>query len=287
MIPSANRPKPVLSIIFIIILTLSGFAAIYILYKFLTGSSTPSSTPVITTNTAGTAPPATFPTVPIPYEGGDYTVSSWIYINSYNVNRNRRKHIFELAGPSFSTLLIGLGAFKNTLVVRTHSRDSALTTGATVASTAAAGARIPGIQTPGSEEASRADSSLTTADLNSLFQPLAMDDTLLDTSTICDLPDVDMQRWVLITVVLSGRIIDVYMDGKLARSCVTPSYYKVDPAGVKVKMMDRGGFDGHVSTTGVYPTALSPNDVYSIYLSGPTGTSTTVAGWFSAIFTGK
>jgi len=274
--------------IFMIILTLLGVAFLYYLYKFLSGSSTVAkSTQVIITDTVGTSAPINLPVIPQPYEGGDYSVSTWVYINSYNVNRNRRKHIIELAGPTFSTLLIGLGAFKNTLIVRTHSRDSSTSTPATVATSAAASAKVPSNQTPASEEAARQNSSLTTADLNSLFQPLAMDDALIKASPICDLPEIDMQRWVLVTVVLSGRIIDTYIDGKLARSCVTPSYFKVDPAGVKVKVLERGGFDGHVSTTGVYPTALTPDDVYQIYLAGPTGTSTTTAGWFSAIFTGK
>jgi hypothetical protein len=273
--------------IFIIILTLLGVGFIYFLYKFLSGSSTVASTAVIVTDTAGTSGPINVPAIPQPYEGGDYSVSTWVYINSYNVNRNRRKHIIELAGPSFSTLLIGLGAFKNTLMVRTHSRDNSSSTPTTVATTAAANATVPSNQTPSSEEAGRYNSSLTTADLDSLFQPLAMDDALINTSPVCDLPEIDMQRWVLITVVLSGRIIDTYIDGKLARSCVTPSYFKVDPAGVKMKVLERGGFDGHVSTSGVYPKALLPSDVYNIYLAGPTGTSTTTSGWFSAIFTGK
>jgi len=251
------------------------------------GAGSIQSTSILTNDTVATSPPIVFPTVPAPYEGGDYSVSTWIYINSYNVNRNIRKHILEIGGSTFSTLLIGLGAFKNTLLVRTHSRDNDTAVVSNTPPTKAASTEPPANQTPASEEATRLDGSLTKADLDALFKPMAMDDTLLDTSPICDLPEIDMQRWVLVTVVLSGRIIDVYLDGKLARYCVTRSYYKVDPTGVKVKMLDRGGFDGHVSSTNAYNYALTPSEVYRVYQSGPTGTSSTVSGWFSAIFKGK
>jgi hypothetical protein len=95
-----------------------------------------------------------------------------------------------------------------------------------------------------------------------------------------------MQRWVNVTVVLSGRTIDVYMDGKLARSCLTPSYYKVDPTGVKLKITERGGFDGYINGVSMYNYPLSPADIYHIYQAGPTGTSNGVGTLMASLFTG-
>ena len=97
---------------------------------------------------------------------------------------------------------------------------------------------------------------------------------------------IDMQRWVNITVALSGNMIDVYMDGKLARSCVTPSYYKVDPTGLKMKITERGGFDGYLNTVTTFNSPLSPSDIYRIYQAGPTGTSAGVGTLMSSLFTG-
>jgi hypothetical protein len=245
-----------------IALILVGLVAIYYLYNFITRTTSVKSTDILVQDTQGTLKITNLPTLPPIYEGGEYAVSMWVYINSYNVNRNRRKHIFEIAGTSFSTLLIGLGAFKNTLIVRTHSKDfdgSVLGT-ATARNSA---------QTPGSEEATRMDGSLTQSDLTSMFQPLALDDSLLDASPTCDLPEIDMQRWTFITVAVSGRTIDVYLDGKLARSCVTKSYYKVDPTGVKAKLLEHGGFDGRISKVIVYNNGISSNDVYRMYQKGP------------------
>lgn len=245
-----------------IALVLVGLVAIYYLYNFITRTTSVKSTDILVQDTQGTLKITNLPSLPPIYEGGEYAVSMWVYINSYNVNRNRRKHIFEIAGTSFSSLLIGLGAFKNTLIVRTHSKDfdgSVLGT-ATARNSA---------QTPGSEEATRMDGSLAQSDLASMFQPLALDDSLLDASPTCDLPEIDMQRWTFITVALSGRTIDVYLDGKLARSCVTKSYYKVDPTGVKAKLLEYGGFDGRVSKVVVYNNGISSNDVYRMYQKGP------------------
>jgi hypothetical protein len=87
-------------------------------------------------------------------------------------------------------------------------------------------------------------------------------------------------------VALSGRTIDVYIDGKLARSCLTSSYYKVDPTGVKIKITERGGFDGYINGVTVYNTPLSPADIYHIYQAGPTGTSAGVGTLVASLFTG-
>jgi hypothetical protein len=250
------------SMLVTIALVLVGLVAIYYLYNFVTRTTSVKSTDILVQDTQGTLKMTNLPALPSIYEGGECAVSMWVYINSYNVNRNRRKHIFEIAGTSFSTLLIGLGAFKNTLIVRTHSKDfdgTILGTSTTPNPT----------QTPGSEEATRMDGSLRPSDLTSMFQPLALDDSLLDASPTCDLPEVDMQRWTFITVALSGRTIDVYLDGKLARSCVTKSYYKVDPTGVKAKLLEYGGFDGRISKVVVYNNGISSNDIYRVYKKGP------------------
>jgi hypothetical protein len=281
-----TRASSAISILITAVLILAGFVALYYLYKFVYGTLAISATPISTGQKAAMTAPTNLPAAPAIYEGGDYSVSMWIYVNSYNVNRNSRKHLFELVGDTFSTLLIGLGAFKNSLLVRTHSRDLG---SSTYTSTDACGNKVTtskpaGTQTPASEEAMRQDGSLTKQDLSTFFQPLAVDDSIIDSSPMCDLPEIDMQRWVLVTVVLSGRIVDVYLDGKLSRSCITRSYFKVDPTGVKIKMLQNGGFDGQIGNTMAYNYALTPSDVYRIYQNGPTGTSTDVMNWFVSLF---
>ena len=306
---SSGAPKGfgLLTLIYVFI----GLIAIYFLYRFLYVTVDNKSTLLVGGKRAADSSPDKLPTIPTPYEGGDYSFSTWIYVSSFNKNRNARKHIFELQGKYFSTLLVGLGAFKNTLFVRTHTNDpsvegfqantGAAATGAAAANTGAAAAAAKAPAATGSAatgptagttsavppNASDKIGNLSATTISSMFAQLAMGDQLLDTPPICDLPEIDLQRWTMITVVLSGRTIDVYLDGKLSRSCMSGSFYKVDPTGVKAVLTERGGFDGYTGPTSVANYAMNPDEIYRAYLAGPDGGgSMDFFGWFISLFKG-
>ena len=117
---------------------------------------------------------------------------------------------------------------------------------------------------------------------------MTSDDALLTgVPTQCDIPEIDLQRWTMVTVVISGKTIDVYIDGKLSRSCITPSYFRVDPsADTKLKIIDRGGFDGYIGQTTVGSYSMNPDEIYKTYLSGPTGVSLDLFSWMASLFKG-
>ena len=286
-------PSRAVGILVTALVGIAGLVGIYFLYSFLYTTQTSEMTTLVKKDVVANKPPTGMPAAPPIFEGGEYTVSMWLYINSYNINRNRRKHVLEIGGTNFSTLLVALGAFKNTLIIRTHSRDPGAEVAATDGSGSTPGCATPGstpYQTPSADQASRVDGSLSKREVEAFFKPLVMDDTLMDSSPICDMPEIEMQRWTLLTVVLSGRQIDVYLDGKLARSCVTRSYYKVDPTGVNVKLLQKpaadaeAGFDGHISNVMAANYALNPADVYRIYATGPFGDSNDIAKWTTGLF---
>uniref|UniRef100_A0A6C0JXN8 Uncharacterized protein n=1 Tax=viral metagenome TaxID=1070528 RepID=A0A6C0JXN8_9ZZZZ len=261
---------PTSGLIIQIALVVASLVVVYYLYGFISTSSSTAPTVVVGNQITATAAPPAVSSVPVPYEGGDYTVSFWIYVNSYNVNRNSRKHIISVGGTNFSTIFIALGAFKNNLVVRTHSRDSnagSYTPTDTYGTRGNSGRPAPAGTTPSSQIVN--DGSLTQSDVNTLLAPMALDDSILNKDAICDLKTIDFQRWVQVTVILSGRSIDVYMDGKLSRSCITNSYFKVDPTGVKVSLLSNGGFDGYLSKIQLSNMALNPSDIYNLYTAGP------------------
>ena len=242
----------------------AGLILIYYAYRYLY-TSEDVLMKVLVTKKINT-PPTSLPAIPQPLEGGEYTATTWVYINSLNKNYNRRKHIFELRGNAFSTLLIGLGAFSNTLLVRVHTQDpTAMAT--SPAPTQGAGTTAG----PATLSAAKGNVSLNSAQVDSFFAPMTTEDTMTDAQPMCDLPEIDLQRWVMVTVVLSGRTTDVYLDGKLARSCTNASYYRSDPTGVKAVVLDRGGFDGYVAGTAVANYAMNPGEIYRLYSSGPQG----------------
>jgi len=88
--------------------------------------------------------------------------------------------------------------------------------------------------------------------------------------TPCDVKDVPLQRWVCITIVSSGRVMDIYMDGKLARSCVLDSVVSVPRGNLKLRLGEYGGFGGRYSSVQMWSQQLTPDVIYGIYMMGPT-----------------
>lgn len=246
-----------------VVVLILGAVALYYLYQYLftTGdlkSSVLFSTPIRANETPTNA---SYP-IPALYEGGEYSVSFWAYINGWETGR--RKNILTIGGNSFSTLVVGLGANKNQLIVRTHTASG----------------------TPSGSSPAAETTNLSTAEVERMFKELLVDGGLLEGSnTMCDLPAVDLQRWILVTVVLNGRTVDVYLDGKLARSCVLPSFYRVDPNGSLLKVLQHGGFEGYLGDVTVYNYALNPDQVYRIYMTGPSAIQGSgILSWLRSFF---
>jgi hypothetical protein len=286
-----------------VVYLLLGLVAIYYLVRYLYTSSDSKTIVLVGGKREADIAPDKIPSLPTPYEGGEYSFNTWIYISSMNKNLNTLKHIFEIHGDNFSTLLVALGAFNNTLVVRTHTVgvdgfQPIVVSGGPYGGSGPAGSGPAGSGPAGSGPASTMSAvppnasispgNLSAGALTKMFTPMAMNDQLLTTPAICDLPEIDLQRWTMVTVVLSGRTIDVYLDGKLSRSCMGTSYYKVDPTGVTPLITARGGFDGYIGLTSAGNYAMNPDEIYRTYLSGPEGSGTfDFIGWFASLMRGS
>jgi len=110
---------------------------------------------------------------------------------------------------------------------------------------------------------------LDTTTLDSLFNSPTVSSG--DSTTPCDAPGIDLQRWTHVTVVLSGKITDVYMNGKLARSCIGASYFKVDASPIKINLLRYAKyFNGKIANLNLYTVALNPAQIYDMYTKGPT-----------------
>lgn len=90
------------------------------------------------------------------------------------------------------------------------------------------------------------------------------------TLQMCDVLDVDYQRWIQVTVVVNGRIMDVYMDGKLARSCVLPGGQGiVQVNGNSTQAATVYAFPGYYSGLYFKSEAATPDLIYARYQMGP------------------
>jgi hypothetical protein len=207
--------------------------------------------------------------LPALYEGGEYTANIWVYINDWSYNRGLNKHILSIGGDSFLTFAIFLAPYANTLNVRVHTRSgSGLPSGA------------PSQATP-SPSASADD--LSKANLANIFGNSQTPDGLTSSVRPCDIPSFELQKWVQVTVVLNNATSDIYIDGKLARSCVLPSTFKVDKNNQQLRICDHSGFGGFISNTSLFNYSLNPEEVWRLYMSGPSS-NYSVWQYFSSLW---
>lgn len=82
----------------------------------------------------------------------------------------------------------------------------------------------------------------------------------------CDLVNIPVQRWNHVAIVLINRTVDVYLNGKLARSCTLNNVPIMNEGDLYVNQ--EGGFNGELSDLLYSNRALSTKDIYSIYRAG-------------------
>lgn len=83
----------------------------------------------------------------------------------------------------------------------------------------------------------------------------------------CAIPNFPLQSWVNLIISLYGRTLDMYIDGKLVRTCVLPGVAKVNPD-ANILVTPGGGFSGWTSNFEYWSDATNPQQAYNIYKSG-------------------
>lgn len=254
-----------------VLIVLAGILCLYYLYQYLFGVKSGNTYTLISKKQKADAEsPIRISGSDLPplYEGGEFTVSTWIYLQNWSYRSGKNKAILILRGKNFDTFRLYLGGTKPKLYVRFHTKNTD---------------EVPaGNQTAG---AGAEEGDLLTADNRAtLFTGTAMDNGLLQRpASGCDLPEVDLQRWVNLTVAANGRTVDVYMDGKLVRSCVLRTPFKVDTS-YTAEVLPFGGFGGEIATTTMYDTALNPEAVHQSYMAGPEAIQS-FGDWIASFFT--
>jgi len=104
----------------------------------------------------------------------------------------------------------------------------------------------------------------------------------------CSLDNIPLQTWANVIVTLNNRALDLYLDGKLVRTCVLPGVPRQStgepliicgqPAG-SFGTGGGDGFDGYISNVSYFNRSVNPREAYAIYKEGPGGTN-----WFSNVF---
>ena len=93
---------------------------------------------------------------------------------------------------------------------------------------------------------------------------------------LCDIKNINLQKWVHLGVVLNNRTLDVYINGKLTKTCMLPGVPKINnesnieltPGNNPSNLDENPGFKGYLSKIVFFPYDLTPQQVYDEYRKG-------------------
>jgi len=97
---------------------------------------------------------------------------------------------------------------------------------------------------------------------------------------VCEVPNIPLQTWFSVSITVFGRNLDVYLDGKLVKSCFLSGVPK--PAVGDIQLTPEGGFSGRICDFYHYPKMLTPTDALSFWSKGTTCKNMTTTGKSSA-----
>jgi hypothetical protein len=83
----------------------------------------------------------------------------------------------------------------------------------------------------------------------------------------CSIANIPIQRWVNLLVSAYGRTLDLYIDGKLVKTCVLPGVAKID-SNAPVYITPMGGFSGWTSNFQYWADSFDPQQAWNIYKAG-------------------
>jgi hypothetical protein len=100
-------------------------------------------------------------------------------------------------------------------------------------------------------------------------------DATSSTDFVCVLNNIPIQTWTNITISLNTKILDMYMNGKLVKTCVASFVPRVDAtAPITICPTAAAGFstwDGKVARFMYYSDVISSQEAWNIYKAGPGG----------------
>jgi hypothetical protein len=93
----------------------------------------------------------------------------------------------------------------------------------------------------------------------------------------CSVANIPIQKWVNLLISVYGRTLDLYLDGKLVKTCILPGVAKIDPV-APVYVTPLGGFAGWTSKFQYWADSTDPQKAWNIYRAGYGGS------WLGNIF---
>jgi hypothetical protein len=226
-----NQPivRSNVSAVWIIGVALLAIVVVYFLLQ-TTKFSLTSAVPVITNSVNGNSGQivnaSSFPASQV----SDYGMQFWMYIADWNYQFGQDKPVIQRVDPTNASIMnpsILLDSVTNSLHVKISTYDGGTGSGAAV---------------PGASGGS-------------------YDDTFT-----CTVENVPIQSWFAVSLTVFQRNVDIYINGKLVKSCVLPGIPK--PALGNATIGGSKGYSGSLCGLTVTPGQLVPGDAANFYAAG-------------------
>lgn len=216
-----------------VLILLLGYG-IYFIYSGATGESAQSGNLASTPVDASSATivPASKAPSQKGKEGGDYGIQWWMYIKDWDYKFGEEKPVIRRGDKGSFNPYIYLHPTENSLNVKI---------------------------------------GVFPANGDTVGTPTTADGSATDDTFTCTVPNVPLQKWTCYGMSVSGRNVDIYMDGMLVRSCLLPGVPR--PAVGALEIMPSGGFSGSVIDMYHFSRALVPADAQTFCSKGTKGTS--------------
>ena len=227
--------------------------AVYYIYSWYTAPTTD----LILLNAKAPANQATTATIstgrlPAIRSGGAYTLSTWMYINSYDYRPGKPRSVFTISDAQYSPPASNPGRYLAVGILYPNEPKMMIR-----------------FATPNPPVTDYTNVDTYNKYMNGSSYERSADSNPIELPS-CDVMEIDLQRWFNLTISVNGRIVDVYIDGKLTRSCVLSDLPIASQD--KAQALTLGGplgFSGYFGTTQFSGSALSPDKIYSLYQAGP------------------
>jgi hypothetical protein len=251
---------------------------LYVIYSYLYPASDPTYVQLLENEADARSVVPVSKRPPSIYTGGDFTISMWIYVDDWNYKVSRPKFLFSIENPVTGAMPIvaDLSPFKNNMVVGVNTVHAGSAPSLTDYSTlnALMNNQISmsmfdsGVGGGGGAEPYPVHPN----GFNPNLPPGPGPSPPEPGENSLEVKDIPLQRWTCLTFVSSGKVMDVYVDGKLTRSTVFANLLKVPRGPLSFQLGKFGGFGGRYSSVQMWNQQLTPDVIYGIYMMGPTQT---------------
>lgn len=99
------------------------------------------------------------------------------------------------------------------------------------------------------------------------LKTLRHDSSPANSLSSCTIDNIPLQKWVHIVFTTNTTSMDMYLDGKLVKTCMIGGVPKMNKSADLVLTPD-GGFSGYTSKLRFLARSVDPREVYAIYKEG-------------------